>query len=186
MTLKYGEKRTDKRRISEELGIETINEISNDLLNEKLKETREMKENRTFNKDYIGREGERIPLWVLNTESIIGDSLKDEPRYVFVASEEVTTDSSVFSCTYAMEGFVTPSRERIKEVEKNTKILTQSAPAKSEQSSFKKFDIYYDKETYIQIPGMEMNTELFSFEMNKENISPEKSKWVSHGKKSRL
>ncbi|KAG5518711.1 hypothetical protein PMAC_002680 [Pneumocystis sp. 'macacae'] len=150
-----------------------------------------MKENRSPKQGLQRRAGERRPLWVLSGETVVGGQVKEGPRCVYVASEGVGGAGSVFSCMYATEGFVTPSREAEGKMggreggEKNTGTAPQSAPAKANQCLFKEFDIYCDDEVYVEMPK-EAGMEVFSLEMNKENVSPVKSKWISQEKKYRL
>lgn len=150
-----------------------------------------MKENRSPKEGLQRRGGERRPLWVLSGETVVGGLVKEGPRCVYVASEGVGGGGSVFSCMYATEGFVTPSREAEGKMsgkeggEKNTGTAPQSAPAKTSLCLFKEFDIYCDEEVYVEMPR-EAGVDIFSLEMNKENLSPAKSRWASQGKKYRL
>ncbi|EMR10207.1 hypothetical protein PNEG_01480 [Pneumocystis murina B123] len=128
---------------------------------------------------------ERKPLWTLKQK-------KEESTYVYVPSVKVSLEPSIFSSIYATDGFITPCRQKeiliLKDGKNKDKIKMQpqSAPAKINKSFHEKFDIYYDEETYIEIPETKTNIEIFSLEMNKENMSPMKSKWLSRRKKYRL
>lgn len=135
--------------------------------------------------EWLRKKEERKPLWTLKHK-------KEESTYVYVPSVKVSLEPSVFSSTYATDGFITPCRQKeilIFKDEKNKGKITmqpQSAPAKINKSFHENFDIYYDEETYIEVPETKTNIEIFSVEMNKENMSPIKSKWISRRKKYRL
>lgn len=130
----------------------------------------------------------RRPLLTLNQAE------KKESTYVYIPSIRVSSkemSSSIFSSNYGIEGFITPYRSKGIEWENDKKeeneIQPQSAPAKIIHSlNNKLFNIYYDEETYLEIPNSKVNHELYSLEMNKENVSPIQFCKNSKGKKCRL
>ncbi|KTW29801.1 hypothetical protein T552_01006 [Pneumocystis carinii B80] len=159
---------------------------SQEKIDEQNKVLKGLKEKNIFieeNLDEWQRKKERKPLWTLKQKE------DHELTYVYIPSVKVSLEPSVFSSTYATDGFITPCRQKEISKGKNkdkTKLQPQSAPAKINKSFHEKFDIYYDEQTYIEIPQIKTNIEIFSVEMNKENLSPIKSKWISRRKKYRL